>query len=732
MDYEQLCIALAHCETEDDVIRLLQRQGYWDEPMAWRNYGDNENNFATVGNQQSLPESAIVEKIINSVDAVLMAECLRRGTNPESTAAPQSIREALFEYFHIYDGKLSNISSTERGKLAENICLVATGTKTNPCYSIIDKGEGQTPEGMPETLLSIGKSNKLRIPFVQGKFNMGGTGVFQFCGKHNLQLVISKRHPDIAKSEHDPSRSKWGFTVVRREDPGSGVRSSTYRYLALGGHILSFESNGLPLLPGEYPEAYGMELKWGTFIKLYEYQMTGLKTTLTLDPYYRLSLLIPSIALPVRLYERREGYKAHSMENILSGLTVRLDEDPRENLEPDFADPPSIALQVQDQSMKASIFVFKKGRSVNYKKSEGVIFTVNGQTRAHLQQSFFSRQSVGMGYLAESLLVIIDCSDLDGRAREDLFMNSRDRLRSGDLRSHIESNLEDLLKNHQGLRELRAQRRSEEIENRLGDSRPLVDVIEDVFKKSPTLSKLFIDGTRIPNPFKLEKAKVDENYKGKKFPTYFTLIDGFPIDSPKKCHINQRFRVQYKTDSTNDYFDRDNSPGILSLKLNNDQILEYSMNLWNGFATLNVSPTSGSKIGDLLHFESQINDVSRAEAFEDEFFVEIDRPVERRPSEAGKRRKSSSDRNGKNGEKRSDLALPEVIEVRQEDWEDHSFNDESGMEAKDNGEGSCDFFVNMDNRYILAEQKTNTKIDSRGYVRQYKSAPDDVRKRYHF
>lgn len=525
MDFEELCLNLAYCETEDAVIGLLKGQGYWNAHEVWRNYGDIENNFATIGNQQSRPESAIVEKIINSVDAMLMAECLRRGIDPEGGSAPPTIRDALIDYFNIHDGKLSNVPPIRRGKLAESICLVATGAKANPCYAIIDKGEGQTSERMPDTLLSIDKSNKLRILFVQGKFNMGGTGVLQFCGKHNLQLIVSKRRPEIAKFEDDNFAHKWGFTVVRREDPSDGAKNSTYRYLAPFGRILSFGSDGLPLLPREYPNPYGAELKWGTFIKLYEYQMTGLKTNILFDLYNRLSLLMPSIALPVRFYERRKGYSGHTMETTLSGLAVRLDEDRRDNLEPGFADPPSATLQVQNRSMKASIFAFKKGQADNYVRDEGIIFTINGQTHAHLPRSFFSRKAVGMSYLADSLLVILDCSDFDGRSREDLFMNSRDRLRSGELRSQIERMLEDIIKNHQGLRELRERRRREEIDSKLGDSKPLADVIEDILKKYPTLSKLFIDGARIPNPFKIKVAKPDEIYEGMKFPTYFALID---------------------------------------------------------------------------------------------------------------------------------------------------------------------------------------------------------------
>ena len=129
-----------------------------------------------------------------------MAECYRRGNDPTAPEAPQTIYEALEEYYGITEGKLTNIGPTQRTQLAENIYLVATGMKTSPCYSIIDKGEGQTPKKMPDTLLSLAKSNKLRISFVQGKFNMGGTGVFQFCGDYNIQLIISRRHPEIARS----------------------------------------------------------------------------------------------------------------------------------------------------------------------------------------------------------------------------------------------------------------------------------------------------------------------------------------------------------------------------------------------------------------------------------------------------------------------------------------------------------------------------------------------------
>ena len=194
-----------------------------------------------------------------------------------------------------------DIPSKKRLELAQNIMIVATGEKSNPCYSIIDKGEGQTPLNFSQTFLSLIKSNKLRIPFVQGKFNMGGTGPLQFCGSHNIQLLISKRCPDIL-DENDYTSEYWGFTVVRRDNPIKGLRSSSFKYLAPNNNILMFDADSLRLLPGDYPIACEKLLEWGTFIKLYEYQLIGLKSPVNFDLYYRLSLLLPNIALPVILY----------------------------------------------------------------------------------------------------------------------------------------------------------------------------------------------------------------------------------------------------------------------------------------------------------------------------------------------------------------------------------------------------------------------------------------------
>ena len=90
---------LLRADSEDEVIAILKKEGYWDDRRCWRLYGDKEGNFAQAGNQQSLPEAAFVEKIVNCVDSRLMNECLRSGIGPESEAAPTSVRDAVAMFF---------------------------------------------------------------------------------------------------------------------------------------------------------------------------------------------------------------------------------------------------------------------------------------------------------------------------------------------------------------------------------------------------------------------------------------------------------------------------------------------------------------------------------------------------------------------------------------------------------------------------------------------------------
>lgn len=743
---KEQCLALMHADTEEEVITLLKTAGFWDDDKVWRFYSDYENNYNNIGNQQSRPDAALVEKLVNSVDARLMNECLVRGLDPESPEAPQTIREAVARFFDdeikpnsVTAGLISEWPNSKRTEIARGITLTATGfgaREGNPSLTISDIGEGQTPEKMPQTFLSLTGSNKLRIPFVQGKFNMGGTGVLKFCGRHNLQLIVSRRNPKILKGKFEnKSDSQWGFTVVRRENPDGGRRSSRYFYLApLGaeekpgvGGVLRFSADAMPIFP-EGRKPYARNSEWGTLIKLYEYAATGFKSNIIFSSgglLSRMDLLLPDVALPIRLHECRTGYKGHegSFETSLIGLGVRLADNRGENLEEGF--PSSCPMSAAGEQMTATIYAFKKGKAETYRKNEGIIFTQNGQTHGYLTPDFFRRKSVGLSYLSNSILVLVDCSKFTGRAREDLFMNSRDRLSGGDLRMAIEHALEDMLRHHEGLRALKERRRREEIASKLDDSKPLEDILESLLKHSPTLSALFLKGSRLSNPFKTIKVRAEEKpFEGERYPTYFKFRGKeYGAVLRKECHIDLRCRISFETDAANDFFSRDVDPGEFALYrvVGDDRhpVADYvGPNLQNGAATLSVQLPVNCREGDTLEYVASVTDRTRVEPFENSFVIYV-KGVSEGKGTGGGRRKTPAKEEGQEREAQVGISLPDITKVYEAEWENHSppFDKYTALRIKhagtsgengngDGGQDVYDFFVNMDNFYLNLELKS--------------------------
>jgi hypothetical protein len=87
---KDLLTRLLESDTEDQAIEVLEEAGLWTNAAAWRLYGDAEDNFSPAGSQQRNPEAALVEKLVNSVDACLMGKALEAGIDPRGPKAPAS------------------------------------------------------------------------------------------------------------------------------------------------------------------------------------------------------------------------------------------------------------------------------------------------------------------------------------------------------------------------------------------------------------------------------------------------------------------------------------------------------------------------------------------------------------------------------------------------------------------------------------------------------------------
>lgn len=708
---------LINANSEEEVVKILEFYNLWNE-SNWNDVDSNLGNYSTIGNQQSNAEAALVEKIINSVDAVFIKECLVKRIDPSSDKAPKSISEAQKQFFNIPNGKLSNLDTKIRAELANNIWLHVSGDKNTdnyPCVSIIDLGEGQHPDDFKKTFLSLNKSNKISINFVQGRFGMGGTGALPFSSQtHNFQLIISKRHPELVLNKSD--ENPWGITLIRRFRPTNNMRNSVYKYLCIDDKILRFSAESLPVMNTGRTSNID-NICSGSLIKLFNYQFsTGrLKSDATRHLHNQLSLLMPDIALPIQVYDSRHP---KSPIKTLNGLSVRLTEDKRENIEEGF--PGTGEFVFSSQKVEYSLYAFKPGKKKDtYPKKEGVVFSYNGQCHSTFDKQFFDYAD--MNFLSDSILVVVDCSKIDRSVYEDMFMTSRDRMKSGHYQKEMRKCLISEIKNHSGLRELREKRQREDLENKIGESRPLKDILENLIKNSATLSRLLISGGKLTDPFNFSGAGNSDKFQGNEYPDFFKLIKEYPEKSPKKCPFNQAFRVKFETNVTNDYFKRDNNPGELSVFYEGIPCTDSSINLWNGTATLNISlPSEIIKIGDSIHFKTEVTDGTRSTPFTSEFYVKIEKPSEQKESSIGKRTDPLSLEASGDRHKPSSLHIPEPIPVTKSEWVKYNFDEKSALKVKQAGENKGYlFYINVDNIHLLTEIKGHPKVSPEIIKTQY-------------
>ena len=146
MDNRSLFTALFHSESEDEVVEVLNNHNLWSfDKSDWKILGAKENNQAIVGNQTTEPQNALVEKLTNSVDAMILLKATEADEVDKNS--PNSVREAVEKYFDIPEGKLENLQlgSTDIKNLTKNIQFFATGTKNRkPSITIADSGIGQS------------------------------------------------------------------------------------------------------------------------------------------------------------------------------------------------------------------------------------------------------------------------------------------------------------------------------------------------------------------------------------------------------------------------------------------------------------------------------------------------------------------------------------------------------------------------------------------------------------
>jgi len=602
---ETLFWDLFNCKSEIEVQKLIQTNKYLNNNDNWIPYGgkdrNNKSNFAEFEGQQANPIPALVEKITNSIDSLLMKKCRISGIDPESNLAPCTMKDAVERYFKIKDGDFSEVSQDDRRNIALDIQIVATGEKgQQPNILVFDNGEGQHPDDFYKTFLSLRSGNKTKIQFVQGKYNMGSTGAVIFCGDLHYQLICSKQSRELNERKDDI----YGFTLVR-EHPLTPTeetlyKSSWHEYFVINDQVPRFSSK--PLDIGLWKKSFDT----GSMVKLYSYSLpAGSRSSIVWDLWRDLNQYLYQPALPFLLYESRKEYDQKTPSKTVLGNKTRLSIDEREKVEK------IIPLSFDNSEIghvEIDVMVFKQ--DVNQKEfinKKPVIFTINGQVHGDFSTSFISTE-LGFPLLKYSMLVHVDCTRIKTTFRKNLFKASRDRMNESSKTESLKQLIINNLRSNETLKEIHQNRKNSILHENKSDTGLIKDIISklpiekdllDMLKNSGDL-QVFNMMNKTENRKDTEERDRKKNpnkgpHTSNRFPSIFKInID--PDQHGKRIKtvpLNGKGVVKFETDVEDEYLFRPKDKGALII-----QILTHGVKSKNG--SKNGLPTEVADLFEVI------------------------------------------------------------------------------------------------------------------------------------
>lgn len=624
----------------------------------WFPLGGSENNYGVVKNQQASPIGALVEKLTNSIDAILMRKCYEAKIDPKSLKAPKSISKAVETFFPNY--KNWDLAQSQR-KQAENIQIVADGKPRDTSVIIYDNGEGQNPEDFEATLLSLLKGNKNEIHFVQGKYNMGGSGAIVFCGKKRYQLIASKRFD---------GKGEFGFTIVREhpltKEEQQTKKNTWYEYLKIDNKIPSFPIDKLDL------KLHNKKFETGTILKLYSYQFPSGYSGFSQELNQSLNEFLFEPALPILTVDNEERYPNNKvLRNSLFGLKRRLELDTQDYLE---CPPFSETVNKKDILGEAKItcYVFKaKNKDRNAKESKkiirdryfknnmSVLFSLNGQVHGHFTTEFISR-SLKLNLIKNHVLINVDCSKMNYDFRNELFMASRDRLKDGDEAKELRKFLTKKLGGKDSELVAIEKKRRNSIDVEGSDTKSLLKSFTKNLKFDSELLKLLDQTFKLDEKQEGGKSKENKKNKDPKLPEISFNPQLYPSFLKLKAKSDGELKIakiplgnsktlRFETDVEDKYFDRIENPGKLKIAfvrfhqndsqggnekgedLDISDFLDVEVSSpKDGIIKVSFEPLKDVKVGDAFEINATLT--GAGEDFDEKFLVKISEPQQNNPN----------------------------------------------------------------------------------------------------
>jgi hypothetical protein len=247
------------------------------------------------------PVNPIAERVVNGMESIIELARIRELRENPAAPEPTSPRDAVMRYFG-----LPRLDVVERMEDAERkavhdkmdeirrmLAVRLDYDRRNDQFAITvrDRGMGQSPDRIHESLLSLGESDKPEKPYLIGLFGQGGSSAFMAC---HYSIVLSRRAPDILTKNENPG---VGWSIVRQIFL-KGRRDPYFAYLA------ATEQGTVPRFDAAAAEKLGFD--HGAHFCHIKYDFGGTASAVTRVLYQALNHVLFNPILPYELYAMRD------------------------------------------------------------------------------------------------------------------------------------------------------------------------------------------------------------------------------------------------------------------------------------------------------------------------------------------------------------------------------------------------------------------------------------------
>lgn len=496
---KELHSKLSSFSDQKDVDNFIVKEGLDSKEGIYNGFnyrqvpvGGRKGNISVSRALNDTAFLALAEIIYNSCDAILINESKIRGLSPsDADNTPSSPEEAMDKWFGIDYSKLGRSATNQRSRIMTR--FDDTSKSGEFSVTVMDRGEGQTPKNMPNTLFSLSDSNKLSTFFTLGRHNMGSLGWTSHLMGKAYRLITSKQNPAIS-SGNDETENLVGFSLSRilnlDEFSSRGFEAQKsdmivyYQFEVDGKWCVPMFEGSLSAVNAKDAEREGMSqfynADYGTVVKGYNLDLRrGLSKVSHLLPNQIkdskqaltringvLKFILSRLPTPMKTYMPNFRPSNGGNTGMVLGLSDALTTTPYEEVG-----------TINGLGGSISVKVFYLNNKETMMNHSGVVYKVCSMLIVE-PRNVFNSSLYRMSSISDKIIVSVDLRDLPLRVQNSLLQTGREAFRQTPdflkLREKISASVRSLPKIQEMLRSARTEA--------LGQANDYIPALEEILK----------------------------------------------------------------------------------------------------------------------------------------------------------------------------------------------------------------------------------------------------------